>query len=341
MTARGLKYLAVIGALSGAAFAAPSDDPPAAQTEAEIARKIAGNDLATPLFLCKPQGGGVVRVTMERDSRTWITPTKAFDNLFFVGNGFVGVWVLKTSDGLILFDSTQSEAEARDHLVPGLEQLGLDPKTIRYVVVTHGHWDHFGGAAWLQQTYGARIGLSKADWDLIGKAPLPETGDKPRPRRDLEIVDGQKLVLGDTTVKLYVTPGHTPGTVSAIIPAREGDRTYALSLLGSVAFPPTIEPTERTGGLRFYDQSVLRFETISRKAGARGILNTHAFADGTLDRLAAARARKPGEPNPFLTGADYTRRYYQILHHCLLAAEARPAEANVWNTPSSATGQDR
>lgn len=325
--------------LLGAALLVPAGalaaEPPAATAEAAIATKIAGADLTRPLFLCKPQGGGVVRAALENGSKIWVEPTRVFDNLFYVGNEFVGVWVLKTSVGLILFDSSQSEAEARDHLVPGLEKLGLDPKTIRYVVVTHGHWDHFGGAAWLQQTYGARIALGKADWDLIEKAPADalEINSRPLPRRDIEVVDGQKLTLGDTTITLYVTPGHTPATVSAIVPAKEGGKVYPLSLLGSTAFPPNIEPNERTGGLKLYDQSVLRFQRISAAAGAKGILNTHVFADGTLDRLAAARTRKPGERNPFLTGPDFTSRYYDILHHCLLAAEARPPEYNVWNKP--------
>lgn len=140
-------FAAAVGLFSANAPAAVPVDTPAAIVEADKARRIAADDLTTPLFLCQPQGGGVVRATLERDSGTWVTPTKAFDNLFFVGNGFVGVWVLKTSEGLILFDSGQSEAEARDHIAPGLEQLGLDPKAIRYVIVTHGHWDHFGDAA--------------------------------------------------------------------------------------------------------------------------------------------------------------------------------------------------
>ena len=92
------------------------------------AEKIAGTDLRQPLFLCYSGGLNVVRTTLETHSDKWIEPTRAFDNLFFVGNGFVGIWVVKTSEGLILFDATQSEVDARDHLVPGLIKLGLDPK---------------------------------------------------------------------------------------------------------------------------------------------------------------------------------------------------------------------
>jgi len=287
---------------------------------------LAGADLKTPLFLCRADSGLVVRDAMDHGSGQWQPPTKLFDNLFYIGDGFVGVLVVKTSQGLILFDSTTSAENAETHLVPGLIALGLDPKTIRYVIVTHGHWDHFGGAAWLQATYGARIGLSQADWDMIETAPdnAPGTGGHAKPKRDLVIQDGQTLTLGDTTISLYLTPGHTPAPISAIIPARENGRTYPISLLGSVAFPPSLEPTATTGGLLAYDRSITRFADISRQAGAQGYFNTHAFADGSLERLQLARTRAPGAPNPFLVGPETTARYYALFDECLKAAIARP-----------------
>lgn len=103
-----------------------------------------------------------------------------------------------------------------------------------------------------------------------------------------------------------------------------------------MAFPPSVEPTERVGGLRKCDESVLRFFELSKRAGAVGILNTHVFADGGLARLSAIRARTAGQPNPFLIGAEATARYYGILHECLQAALARPQVASDWTKPPPA-----
>ncbi len=313
-------------AAAGAEPAIVPIDSPAVLAHIAKAQALAGSDLQKPLFLCRADSGSVVRQALEVGSTHWLAPTRLFDNLFYIGNEFVGVLALKTSRGLILFDSGESPEDARDHLAPGLVAFGLDPKTIRYVIVTHGHWDHFGGAAWLQKTYGARVGLSQADWTMIESSPRDAPGvyGHAAPARDVVVADGQALTLGDTTVRLYLTPGHTPGTISAIIPARERGRTYALSLLGSVAFPPTLQPTPTTGGLRAYDRSVRRFAEISRAAGARAMFNTHVFADGGLERLAAARARAGDAPNPFLVGADAIGRYYDLLDECLQAAIARP-----------------
>jgi metallo-beta-lactamase class B len=319
----------LIGAIAAAALAAgvqgPGGGGGATEAHVKAAEAFAGADLRTPLFLCRADSGQVVRDYLQIGSKLWLEPTWVFDNLAYVGNGFVGVFVLRTSAGLILFDSTTSPEEAEHRLVPGLAKLGLKPADIRYVIVTHGHWDHFGGAAWLQKTYGARVGLSQADWTMIERTPRQamEINGRPIPRRDLVIADGQKLTLGDTTITFYVTPGHTPGTVSAIVPARQGGRTYVMSLLGSTAFPPGLEPTDRYGGVRLYDQSVRRFARISREAGAVGLLNTHMFGDGGLDRLDALQTAAPGAANPFVIGADAVNRYYGLLDECLQAAALR------------------
>jgi len=327
--ARALTAVASLILAASAGPCAAADTTPAVLDQIAAANRLAGDDLKTPLFLCRADSGAVVRQALEQGSGRWIPPTRVFDNLFYIGNRFVGVLVVKTSAGLILFDSSSSRAEAEQHLVPGLIALGLDPKAIRCVIVTHGHWDHFGGAAWLQKTYGARIGLSRADWDMIGREPAdsPGIGGHVAPTRDLIVEDGQALTLGDTTIRLYVTPGHTPGPVSAILPGQDGGRTHVVSLLGSVAFPPSLEPTPTTGGLLAYDRSVERFAQISREAGADAIFNTHVFADGGLDRLAAAQARTSGAPNPFVIGSDAVARYYGLFDACLKAAIARPHEA--------------
>jgi metallo-beta-lactamase class B len=334
-TMAALALTAVGGTAAMAAQEVPATDSQEAARHVAQATALAGADQKAPLFLCRADSTSVVKENLESGTKEWLEPAALADNLYYVGNRFVGVMVLRTSKGLILFDSSSSEDDAKQHLVPDLRKLGLDPRSISYVLVTHGHWDHYGGAKFLQETYGARIALSGPDWDLIEKLPANslESANHPIPRRDVVVTDGQRISLGDTTVALYVTPGHTPGTLSAIVPVRFNGKTRRLSLFGSVAFPPTIAPTERTGGLRKYDESVLRFAQVSLVAHAEGILNTHVFADGTYDRILRLRSRSADAPNPFLTGSDFTHRYYQILHECLQAALLRPEGTNDWSKP--------
>jgi metallo-beta-lactamase class B len=314
---------------------------PTAESEVARARVLAGADFADSLFLCEPRSSKIA--DMLADGPEWLHPTKAFDNLWYIGNAFVGVWVLKTSEGLILFDAGESEQDVRDHIEPGLKAIGFEPSDVRYAIITHGHWDHYGGAKYLQDRYGTRVGLSGPDWDLLERskpgaiirAPYfgSDRADRPPPRRDLVITDGQTLKLGDTEVTLYVTPGHSPGTLSALIPAREGDETYVLSLLGGTAFPPQLEPSEQTGGLLAFERSVKRLSDLGRKAGTVGLINTHIFVDGTDRRLAQALVRQDGAPNPFVIGTDKVVRYYGLFQACLKAAELRPPGAAWPSTP--------
>jgi metallo-beta-lactamase class B len=325
--------LAVLLAAAGPLRAA-EPDPPAAQAHVDRARVLAGAQFEHSLFLCDPQGTLTIASVALQGSDHWLPPTWAFDDLGYVGNDFVGVWVLRTRAGLILFDSGESTAEVQAHLLPGLKQLGLDPAAIRFVVVTHGHWDHYGGAKYLQQTYGARVAMSAEDWDLIERLPpgsierAPMFGadrsDRPTPRRDMVIHDGDKLTLGDKTVLLYVTPGHTPGTLSGLIPVTLRGKPHVLSLLGGTAFPRTREPTDTMGGLRAFSSSVERLSRLSEAAGADGVINTHIFVDGSTQRLAAAQTRKPGQGSPFLIGTQAVVRYYAMFDECLKAAAERP-----------------
>jgi metallo-beta-lactamase class B len=329
-----LRSALLAGAIMAAASAAPVADPPAAAAHAAKAKALAGDQFAHTLFLCDPKlNAKVVVESAVKGKDAWVAPTWLFDDLAYVGSGFVGVFVLRTSKGLILFDSLGSAEEARDRLVPGLRALGLDPAQIRYVVVTHGHWDHYGGAGFLQQAYGARVALGAADWDLMEKAtpgglerapPWGERADRPPPRRDMEVRDGDRITLGDKTVTLLVTPGHTPATLSALIPVSDHGKPYVLSLLGGTAFPRTRGPGGGMAGLDVFSASVERLAKASRAAGAVGLLNTHIFVDGTAERIAAVRTRKPGQPNPFVLGTEAVGRYYGMFDECLKAAAERP-----------------
>lgn len=331
-----IAMLFLAASMSRAATQSPAvtADPPAAQAHVNKARALAGSQFEDSLFLCDPQGGMKIVAAALKGSDQWFAPIWVFDDLGYVGNEFVGVWVLRTSSGLILFDSGESTTQAQEHIVPGLKSLGLDPAAIRFVVVTHGHWDHYGGAKYLQETYGTRIAMSAQDWDLmerlspgsIERAPMfgADRADRPPPRRDMIVHDGDRLTLGDKTVLLYITPGHTPGTVSALIPVSERGKAHLLSLLGGTAFPRTLEPTDTMGGLRAFSASVERLSRLSQEAGADGLINTHIFVDGSSLRLAAALARTDGQPNPFVLGKQAVVRYYAMFDECLKAAAERP-----------------
>src|SRR6476646_8240891 len=158
-------------------------------------------------------------------------PVKVFDNLYYLGQSEYSAWAVNTSAGIIVIDAL-FDYSVEDEIVNGLSKLGLDQKNIKYVIVSHAHSEHAGGAKLLQDRFGAHVPMSAADWDLTAH----NTQSWPKPRRDMVVTDGQKLTLGDTTLTMYLTPGHTPGTISTIIPVRDNGVSHVMAAWGGTAF---------------------------------------------------------------------------------------------------------
>src|SRR5215470_1330471 len=134
------------------------------------------------------------------DRATWFTqPAKVFDNFYFVGTKIHSSWALASSEGIILIDTLYDYA-AEEAIVGGLRKLGLDPAQVKYVIISHAHGDHVGGAKLMQERFGARIVMGGPDWDSIEKSVNQYPNGKPR--RDIAATDDQRIALGDASVTI-------------------------------------------------------------------------------------------------------------------------------------------
>ena len=98
---------------------------------------------------------------------TWYAePAKVFDNLYFVGGKVHSSWALTTREGIILID-TIYPYNSEELIIGGMQKVGLDPKNIKYVLISHAHTDHIGGAEMLQNRYGVRVVMGGPDWDMV------------------------------------------------------------------------------------------------------------------------------------------------------------------------------
>ena len=226
---------------------------------------------------------------------------------------------MTTSDGIIVIDAL-FDYSVEDEIVNGLTKLGLDPTHIKYVLVSHGHTDHAGGARLLQDRFGARVIMSAADWDLIAR----NTGAWPKPKRDMVATDGQRLTLGDTTLTLYLTPGHTPGTISTLIPVKDQGRAHIAAEWGGTGFNFTVTPDKpRRFWFEQYSKSAEHFRDAVTKAGADVLIANHPNQDGAKTKLAALAKRRPGDAHPFVVGNDSVRRYVTMVGECAKAGLLR------------------
>jgi metallo-beta-lactamase class B len=255
---------------------------------------------------------------------TWhVEPAKVFDNLYFVGEREYSAWAVTTSEGIVLIDAI-FHYSVDEQVVGGLTKLGLDPKTIKYVIISHGHGDHAAGARHLQDRFGAKIVASAADWDLMDR----DKSSWPKPKRDMVATDAQRLTLGDTTLTLYLTPGHTLGTISTIVPVRDGGKPHVAAAWGGTAF------NWQSGSAAYaahpakfwfdtYISSARRFRDIAAKAGADVIIANHTNFDESKRKLPALAARRAGDPHPYVVGTDAVRRYLVVAEECAQAAALR------------------
>jgi metallo-beta-lactamase class B len=266
---------------------------------------------AAPAASAAPAGRGqaaAVRQTPPREE-WYAEPVKVFDNFYFIGTRNHGAWAVQSPEGLIAIDALYDYAVI-DAVEGGLKKLGLNPVDMKYLVITHGHGDHHGGTRYLQDKYRPQVVMGPADWDLVAKDTR-----NPRPTRDVEARDGQTIRVGDAAVTVHITPGHTPTTLSLLVPVKDGARTHVAAQWGGTAFSAATS----TEALRNYVASAVRFRGLAAKAGADVIFTNHTAFDGTLEKLAALARRQPGAPHPFVVGAAAVDRYLTVVEECAKA----------------------
>src|SRR5262245_22410444 len=300
------------------------------------ARIAAGLDYrATFVNLClpsPPRGGGagaagrgapaagVAPAPQTPDRATWYAPPfKVFDNLYWLGTRQHSSWALQTSAGIIIIDTNFAWATGPE-IIEGMDTLGLNPRDIKYVIISHAHGDHDQGAAELQKRYGAQVVMGAPDWDATLQRPASAAGGVPR--RDLVVgSEGRKLTLGDTSIEIVATPGHTPGTLSYVFPVKDRGRTLMVAYSGG-----TLTGAFGTDGARWdeYIASQRKIAKVAADAKASVLLSNHSEYDGayTKARLIAA-PRRAGEDHPFIVGTDAVQRYFTVMQECAMASKLR------------------
>lgn len=246
------------------------------------------------------------------DRATWYArPYKAFDNLYFLGTQIHSAWALTTSAGIIVLD-TLFDYAAQPEIVDGLTTLGLDPRDIKYVLISHAHGDHDQGAAMLQSRYGAKVVMGAADWESTLQRPADAPGGVPK--RDIAVgPEGLKVTLGDTTVDVIATPGHTPGTLSYLFKVRDGNRTLTVAYSGGTAFnfPRAAE------NFAIYRDSATKMAAAAKAAGATVVMSNHTEFDRAYDRVRIAQLpRAAGEKHPYEIGSESVQRYFEMMRDC-------------------------
>ena len=315
------------GATTAAAGAAayPTDeqwkDSKPAQALVAKARAAAGTDpILQERFakMCTALGPQNVGTLLRNEGKTpepphVIEPLKIFDNLYFFGYNTIGAWAIPTSQGIIMIDALNNPMEAETIIEPSLKKLGLNPADVKTIIVGHGHFDHFGGAPYFQQKYGSHVVMSKLDWDWL-ETPAGGRGAsaaRPLPKRDIEIAaNGQKVTLGDETITLEITPGHTPGSMAYIIPVKDHGKAMNILMLSGANITPD----------RASVDAFKKALAVAKAEKAQALINGHPDTLGFETRWIEQLRGNPNGPNPYEMTVPQFAKFADIMGDC---AEAR------------------
>lgn len=240
---------------------------------------------------------------------TPLRPTQIFDNVYCIGSVSVVAYAIKTEDGIIFIDSMWDNTDAA-LIEKGMKELGLNPDDIRYVFVTHGHGDHYGGASYFREKYQAKVLMSETDTNLMYTLNTGANSPRsPKTKVDQFVKDGDTLTLGGTTIKIYETPGHTAGCLSIIFPVNYKGKSYTAMLWGGTGIPNDKNLQQQ------YLNSALRFQKLAAEHNTQIQLSAHLFDENGYENLKKTAMLKEDEQNPFIIGTDGVQTYLKKLEN--------------------------
>ena len=260
--------------------------------------------------------------------RRYVHPFQIFGNVWYVGDSWVCVHLIDTGDGLLLIDSGNAGATAM--LVQAIWEAGFNPADVRWIVHSHGHLDHIGGALFFKRMFGTKLYLGEPDARMFRERPwlsliqnTHDDADAPF-EPDYEIKDGDVLTFSGTTVTCFLVPGHTEGCVALFFDAHDGERTVRCGYYGGFGFNTLQRDFLIETGDSEFSMRETYLESLKKVRGQKVelFLGNHCENNDTLGRR-QRQLDDPAGPNPFLDDGLWGR-YLDLKREALLAFMADP-----------------
>lgn len=248
-----------------------------------------------------------VAAQIDEESRSWNEPVKPYrviGNIYYVGAKEVSSFLIVSNKGLILLDSGFEQTVPQ--IQKNVEELGFSLADIKYLLISHAHYDHVGGMASLKQLIKAKLIASQADAEMLARGGKddPQFGDQflyPGIKADTILSDGDKITLGDVTLTAHLTPGHTKGCTTWTMKTNEGTEQFDVVFAGSISAPGyklvgnPLHPTVADD----YEQTF----RVLRKLPCDVFLAAHGSAFSMLEKM--KRKENGSERNPFIDPEGY------------------------------------
>ncbi len=151
-----------------------------------------------------------------------IEPFRVHGNTWYVGTNGLSSILVETGEGLVLIDGALPQSATL--IEANVRKLGFDPLQIRYILLSHAHYDHAGGINALQRYTRAKVVVSEESAAVLRSGMLkeddpqfargPESTTFPAAKVDSVLGDGETLTVGEVAFTAVYTPGHTAGSTT-------------------------------------------------------------------------------------------------------------------------------
>lgn len=264
----------------------------------------------------------------DQESR-YVHPFQVYGNVWYVGDSWVCVHLIDTTEGLLLIDSGNMGAEAM--LVQSIWEAGFDPAQVKWIIHSHGHVDHIGAANFFKRMFGTKLYLGEPDARMFRERPelsvIQEAGSLTAGLfvPDGEIHDGDVLTFGDTAISFFLVPGHTEGCIACFFDARDGAETRRCGYYGGFGFNTLQKDFLEDIGDTDYRARTVYLESLAKVRDQRAeiFLGNHCINNQTLERR-RKQLEDPLGPNPFVDEGAFGS-YLDEKRDALLAFMADPA----------------
>lgn len=266
---------------------------------------------------------------------------KFLDNAWYFGTDHTGAIVVKTPDGLVLFDALTTIQDVETQLLAPMRLAGLNPADIKYIFMGHGHGDHTGGANLIREKFApgvkfvmggpdaAQIAASRKralEAKLDPNAPAGQRGAPPRTEAEragrlatlpdpvdiqIQSIPGfkwgaQRIQMGSTELVAILNPGHTPGQMTVIVPVTYRGKPHKMLMWSGNDSPQNAA---------LYGASGDWVRTVAYLEGADVYANSHAY-QGAIFHHMRRQAEDPNYDNPMVMGVDGLQRHLGIFSNC-------------------------
>ena len=252
-------------------------------------------------------------------------PFKVIENVYFVGNTWVSVYLIDTPEGLILIDCAYEENLYL--LIDSIRGLGFDPKDIRHLLISHGHFDHCGAARQLQEMSNCEIWINEKDaYFFTERRDLIAFEDRvPEFRIDHYYDSDQSICFGGMTIWPVPCPGHTPGTTSFFFEVEHEGRKLTVAMHGGLGTNTLSKEDLLTNGWPLsFQQGYLDMLRQLKRRSVDVLIPSHAGHAKTYPFFDIA-AQDDGTGNGFIRPNAW-REMLEIKEQEMLALLEREAE---------------